>query len=217
MFLPEKIVFCVDIGEEAGSGLLIHPPVTRLEWAKRLMKRFVFQKSRLNPAHQFGICTADAITLWLAQITSDENAIFKAIEQIQSEDQRTEWNMQTLFEALAEHIPNNESDYVLRVILIYCRSNVPPPPTGEYKHLLDHPRFFFDCVYLHDKASAENNVQGIYDALIQLEDDGKNRLFEVTRERRRFTIAMTKLLAHPQQRYPGDDSSWLLQPSPVVL
>ncbi|KAJ3165414.1 Component of the BRCA1-A complex [Geranomyces variabilis] len=219
----ERIVFCVDVSQEAGCEVVGPPPghnsntITRLECAKLLMQRFIFQKSRMNPKHQFGVLTATDLTLWAQECTSDADLVIQNISRLQFENaQHAMWDLSTLFSALHDQHPDPATaDYVLRVIIIYCRSNTHPsgPDDAQLAIFRANPNCFLDGIYIHDKANVTNQVQAIYDSLSLLGNE-EDRFYELTREYRRFSIAMTKLLAHPIQRMAEAPGSYLLQQDP---
>jgi hypothetical protein len=64
---------------------------------------------------------------------------------------------------------------------------------------MNHPLFFLDVLYVHDKVSPDNNVQEIFDILGHLETDS-SRSFEVTKNPQRLLLAFTELLGHPMHR-----------------
>lgn len=44
-----------------------------------------------------------------------------------------------------------------------------PRSRGRFTWLFRHSRFFLDAIYLHPKAAANNDVQGVFDAITELE------------------------------------------------
>lgn len=77
---------------------------------------------------------------------------------------------------------------ILRAILFYGRSKVIPvirPEDQTLKQLLQAPNFAFDAVYLHEKSSAENNIQDIYDSIVNLETQAlPSYFFETTKSQK---------------------------------
>ncbi|KAI8916639.1 hypothetical protein DFJ77DRAFT_347186 [Powellomyces hirtus] len=144
----EKIIFCVDIGQEAGCEFVGPPTITRLECAKLLMKRYIFQKSRFNPKHEFGLCTVTDLTLWSQECTSDVERLNNSIDLLEYENRQIPmWDMSTLFSAIHDLQPDAKSMHTLRVILIYCRSNVIPmsPDPEQLAAFQRNPHCFLDA------------------------------------------------------------------------
>ncbi|KAJ3152431.1 Component of the BRCA1-A complex [Geranomyces michiganensis] len=168
----------------------------------------------MNPKHQFGVLTATDVTLWAQECTSDADQVIQSIGRLDFENsQHAKWDLSTLFSAIHDQYPDPATaDYFLRVIIIYCRSNTLPSGPDDSQLAIFHanPHCFLDGVYVHDKASVTNEVQSIYDALSYLGNE-EDRFYELTREFRRFSTAMTKLLAHPAQRMVETPGSYLLQ------
>ncbi|KAI9095218.1 hypothetical protein DFS34DRAFT_189628 [Phlyctochytrium arcticum] len=214
MYLAEKIIFCVDIGEESGTETLRPGQCTRLHYIKSYIKRFVLQKSQINPKHQFGLCVAAGCTIWEKYLTSDVSTIVTAVDKIESEHYRGGWDMSTLFDAIQDGLPPlSGAAHSLRVIILYCRSNSMPEVSSEeeFSKYASNPLLFIDVVYLHDKADDSNEVQSIFDRFTALLGDS-NRTFELSRQSERFDIAMTKLLAHPTQRPVEGTTTWQWHP-----
>ncbi|RKO88541.1 hypothetical protein BDK51DRAFT_32687 [Blyttiomyces helicus] len=192
---------------------------TRLEAAKLHMKRFVFLKNLLNKRHEFGICTITSTTMWHLPLTSKKEEVFSAIDDITFENQVFKfWDASTIFQAIEEYLPASPSDFVLRVVLIYARSNVLPQmdrSCPEYLKFIEAGGVF-DCVYLHDDQAPGNKVQTIYDFFTDLEIEGQSRVFDVSRLNKRFAAAMAQLLGHPRQRCPQKEAQYTLtSPSPT--
>ncbi|KAJ3011978.1 Component of the BRCA1-A complex [Thoreauomyces humboldtii] len=137
--------------------------ITRLEHTKRLLKRFIFQKSRLNSKHEFGICTITDMTLWHQDCTSHTETLMAAIDDLRFEDQRFPmWDVSTVFSAISDKYPTPTSSHTLRVIIIYCRSDVVPSGLSEDHAIAtfrDNPDCYLDGIYLHSRPSTENSVQ----------------------------------------------------------
>nr|KAJ3422444.1 Component of the BRCA1-A complex [Polyrhizophydium stewartii] len=167
----EKLLFAVDIGQESGCELLKTPDgglVTRLECTKRLLKRFVHLKHALSKAHEFGVCTITDSASWSLHFTPEPDVAIAAIDNIQFCDR--------LFPAVLPpskpELPHPDSNYALRVILVYAQSNTVPqcPAPAEMAELFArHSKLFIDTVYLHDTAADSNMVGAIFDILGSVE------------------------------------------------
>ncbi|KAF9551947.1 RNA polymerase II transcription factor B subunit 4 [Mortierella hygrophila] len=70
-------------------------------------------------------------------------------------------------------------------------------------------KFFFDCVYIHNKASevtGDIKPQEIYDRLTEMEDTrSPGYFYELTRVLKKFSVAMGELLANPAVRAVQED------------
>ncbi|KAG0098587.1 hypothetical protein BGZ93_011024 [Podila epicladia] len=80
-------------------------------------------------------------------------------------------------------------------------------------------RFYFDCIYIHNKSSdVVGNVkpQHVYDRLTEFEDARSvGYFFELTRLYRKFSSAMAELLANPAFRPIQDEHDFRIPPLPL--
>jgi hypothetical protein len=125
--------------------------------------------------------------------------LFHTLDLIESR-RDDEWNVGTLLESVHECL-SIESDQWLRIVMIYGRSNcIPECSQQEMQEFYQRfPHCCFDIVYLHDKPSEENKVQEIFDTLGYMESE-TSRSFEITRNYKRYLLAMTELLGNPSHR-----------------
>jgi hypothetical protein len=112
-----------------------------------------------------------------------------------------EWSVESLLDAIQGCLPSEDSNTLLRVILIYARSNCIPQcdPQRMTEFYTKNPLCYIDLVYLHEKPSEENCVQDIFDTLGHIESKD-SRSYEITRNYKRYLLAMTELLGNPSQR-----------------
>ncbi|KAF6164304.1 hypothetical protein GIB67_010274 [Kingdonia uniflora] len=93
---------------------------------------------------------------------------------------------------------------IYRVILIYCRSSVPP----HHQWPATQKTFTFDVMYLHDKPGPDNCPQKVYDTLgdtLESISEYEGYIFESGQSVSRVLFRkMCILLSHPQQRVGQD-------------
>ncbi|KAG0209116.1 RNA polymerase II transcription factor B subunit 4 [Mortierella sp. GBA30] len=81
-------------------------------------------------------------------------------------------------------------------------------------------RFYFDCIYIHNKAaevSGSVKPQHVYDRLTEMEDvRAPGYFYETTRFLRKYTSAMSELLMNPTLRPPQDEVNFNLATPPSV-
>ena len=185
--MRERILFATDTNQDT----------SRLEMTKKLLKRFVLQKQQLIPRQEFGILLLNDGTIWHLPFTTDPNLINSSIDDIVCQE-NVVWNVSSLFDLIHDVLPTSD---ILRIILIYTRSNcIPKCNPVEFKSFYEkYANVYLDCVYLHDKPSETNQVQQIFDQLGHIESP-KARSFEITRNYKRYLLAMTELLGNPSQR-----------------
>ncbi|KAF9998543.1 Component of the BRCA1-A complex, partial [Modicella reniformis] len=110
----------------------------------------------------------------------------------------------------------------IRVIMFYTRSDVLPslPDREILNALYSSGRFYYDCVYVHQKAAEVSGLlkpQHVYDRLTEIEDQrAPGYYFELTKVLKKFCTAMSELLAHPRVRPIQDEASWKMKPPPSV-
>ncbi|KAL2917364.1 hypothetical protein HK105_203028 [Polyrhizophydium stewartii] len=222
----EKLLFAVDIGQESGCELLKTPDgglVTRLECTKRLLKRFVHLKHALSKAHEFGVCTITDSASWSLHFTPEPDVAIAAIDNIQFCDRLfPSCDLRSLFDLMQvsliamvtpckPELPHPDSNYALRVILVYAQSNTVPqcPAPAEMAELFArHSKLFIDTVYLHDTAADSNMVGAIFDILGSVEGP-LSRHVELSRQIQRYEIGMMELLANPLHRAPNSQHRWI--------
>jgi hypothetical protein len=97
-------------------------------------------------------------------------------------------------------------EHVLRLVFIYSRSTVLPTynlstsKIAESYPILNHPNFFLDALYIHNKPKQNPLVQEIFDRITMV--DCKHVCFfdaEYAKSDRIFNF-LALLVAHPLQR-----------------
>jgi hypothetical protein len=115
--MRERIVFAVDTNQDA----------SRFEMTKKLLKRFVLQKQQLIPSQEFGILLLNDGTIWHLPFTTDPNSIYNSIDDIVGQT-NVVWSVSSLFDCIHDCLPTSD---ILRIILIYTRSNCIPKCNPE--------------------------------------------------------------------------------------
>jgi hypothetical protein len=110
------------------------------------------------------------------------------------------WNIDSLLYCIHDCL-SVDSEEFLRILFIYGRSHCIPEcdKVQMEQFYAKYQQCCIDIVYLHEKPSDENKVQEIFDTLGNLEN-GYSRSFEITRNYKRYLLAMTELLGNPTQR-----------------
>lgn len=94
---------------------------------------------------------------------------------------------------------------LLRVVLIYCRSSTKP----QHQWPIKQKNFTLDIIYLHDKPTADNCPQKVYDALVDALEhvsQYEGYILETGQGLARILFRQTCiLLSHPLQRCIQDD------------
>lgn len=232
-FIPERLVFCIDLCNEM-NGIEFSKSrkntFTRLDLVKHMLKMFVHLKHKMNPRHEFAIvCLTDA-AIWFQDFTSDVELLAKKVSTLQTQGDFPRFNMSSVFDLFAkkvalpqvtmEDLKRGGADYLYRVLFIYSRTTVVPEWIDGREmadRLLATPVFFFDGLYLHKKPSKENNPQGVYDFLTDIESLEENSYFSETHQSlRRIYTNFTLLLANPLQRPEQDKFKTTLASSKPV-
>ncbi|KAL5037740.1 hypothetical protein RTP6_005128 [Batrachochytrium dendrobatidis] len=169
----------------------------------------------MNSRHEFGICCFTNTVSWHLKPTNNPLAVQDAICTLAFQNLTFPvCNLTSLFELIMSELPLQESDYSLRVILIYARSHQIPicPSKQEIEQFYNaNPKCFIDTVYLHDVSEDSNSVVRIFDVLGCLENS-KSKHVELTRHRSRFLRGMTELLSNPLQRLESSAYKWVIVP-----
>ncbi|CAG5131210.1 unnamed protein product [Candidula unifasciata] len=211
---PEKIIICLDLNEEMDTSVFrsrAGDKYTGLELAKRAIKMFVMHKSQINPKNQFSFLIFHEESTMIQSFTPRAQDILNTLDEIEIETQMSgPLNLSHLFETVKENIelPVVDGDprvisppYVVRVILVFGRSNCVPVVTSTkaQRELESSPYFFTDVLYIHDPPSENNKCEEIFHTLCDLDHNGMSYIFEQSK----YTPVLNssaKLLAHPLQR-----------------
>ncbi|KAF9581794.1 39S ribosomal protein L43, mitochondrial [Lunasporangiospora selenospora] len=193
---------------------------SRINRAKQLLKWFIEKKSGWNAGHEYALMILGQVAVWHMDFTHDTVLLSHAIDELYTMGKFSSYST-TIFKEILSHSDMDADDgTITRLILLYTRSDVVPSiPDHEFTDALyASRRFYFDCVYIHNK---NNEVQGtikpqhVYDRLTEMEDpNGHGYFFEMTRALRKFVIAMAELLASPSMRGTQDTINFQMMPPP---
>jgi len=193
-FIPERILFCVDIDDEMlgdelsnRAGLLPGGKKnSRMHHIKQILRMFIYSKMRMSQVHEFALCVLTTETHWVCDFTNDSEKIMKAISNVKTAGSHATFNISSVFELAKNKFPifwprgeraifsrSELEDFVYRIIMIYSRSNVEPqfitsPKQTLFPQIMSHPLLFFDALYIHSKPSSSNKVQSIYDTITDI-------------------------------------------------
>ncbi|KAF6035720.1 BABAM1 [Bugula neritina] len=213
----EKIVICVDVSSEMNERRYRAKAGTSfsaMEIVKKALKLFISNKlSVCDPAnkHSFAMVLMLDEALWLVDFTSDIQALFTQIDNIDClQENDEEFDMSTLFDLILEKakppLISIEKDtappYTVRVVFIYGRSHcLPIFDSHESQNLLSgSPCFFMDIVYFHEPPANYNQAQDIFQELCFLDTRGFSYIFDFARTPTKVFDAFAKMLGHPLQR-----------------
>ncbi|XP_020576770.1 uncharacterized protein LOC110022264 [Phalaenopsis equestris] len=208
----EDILFCIDIDAESSVEMKVTGakgrPITRLDSIKQSLLLFVNSKLTINPDHRFAFAVLGLSVSWLRREFSNEvGAAMAAVQSLTAAaSSYGSADLTQLFRIATQEAKNSRSQgRLLRVILIYCRSSVPP----QHQWPLNQKLFTLDVIYLHDKPGPENCPQKVYDMLVDALDhvcEYEGYIFESGQGLSRVLLRqICILLSHPQQRCPQDD------------
>ncbi|KAG0233134.1 hypothetical protein BGW42_007722, partial [Actinomortierella wolfii] len=241
----ERIIFAVDLDSSMEEYFYAGDKKNemRITRTKQLIKRFVEQKSMWNKQHEFALMILGQNAVWHIDFTREVGVFKYAVDELFAMGSYSSFDPTSLFEeVLKRGMLNVDDGYITRVILIYTRSNViPSQPRQEVLLLFFIARiapkkvrevmtelhasgkFHFDCIYIHNRSSevkGDIKPQMVYDRLTELEDQQvPGYFFEMTRLFRKYTTAMTQLLANPTQRIfqeTSADFDYMLPKPPSV-
>ncbi|KAF9133032.1 Component of the BRCA1-A complex [Mortierella sp. GBA39] len=210
----EKIIFCIDLDLSMDEHFMIGEKLndTRINRTKQVLKWFIAQKSKWNAEHEFAVIILGEKAVWHVDFTTDTVLLEHAVDELYTMGKFPSFDSTSLFELILQKVDINANDCpTVRAIMIYTRSDVLPTlPDKEYLEALHVTRkFFFDCVYIHNKASevsGDIKPQEIYDRLTEMEDTrSPGYFYELTRMLKKFSVAMGELLANPTVRAVQED------------
>eukprot|EP00850_Spirogloea_muscicola_P025677 SM003899S14267 [mRNA] locus=s3899:20:1296:+ [translate_table: standard] len=196
---------------------------TRLDAVRQGLLLFVHAKLRADPRHRFAVATLGDGPAWrLRHFTGDVDAVSSALRSLSSGGMFLTCDLAALFRMVGKEARRTTaSGRVLRLVIIYCRSNVvpsfssTPPPASPHggKGVLAAPpprAFTVDAVYLHNRPVAGTNCpQAVYDAIIstlEAVSEHESYIFESASNLARSLFqAACLLLMHPMQRCKQDE------------
>ncbi|KAF8945839.1 RNA polymerase II transcription factor B subunit 4 [Haplosporangium gracile] len=197
--------FAIALGEKLND--------TRINRTKQVLKWFIAQKSKWNPNHEFAVIILGEKAVWHVDFTTDTVLLEHAVDELYTMGKFPSFDSTSLFELILQKVDISADDCpTVRAIMIYTRSDVLPTlPDKQFLEALYVTRkVFFDCVYIHNKASevtGDVTPQGIYDRLTEMEDTrSPGYFYELTRVLKKFSSAMGELLANPVIRMNQDEA-----------
>ncbi|KAG0462803.1 hypothetical protein HPP92_021279 [Vanilla planifolia] len=208
----EDILFCVDVDAESSVEMKVSGskgrPITRLDSIKQSLLLFVNSKLAINSDHRFSFTVLGQSISWLRKEFSNEIGVAMAAVQSLSSAALSygSADLTQLFRIATQEAKNSRAQgRLLRVILIYCRSSMPP----QHQWPISQKLFTLDVLYLHDKPGPENCPQKVFDMLIDALEhvsEYEGYIFESGQGLSRVLFRqMCILLAHPQQRCSQDE------------
>ncbi|KAI5066281.1 hypothetical protein GOP47_0018905 [Adiantum capillus-veneris] len=209
----EDIVICVDVDAQIDADMKVTGAkghsLSRLDAIKQAIFLFVHSKLSVHPLHRFAFAGISQDFFWFQHnFTNDIELINSSVRALCSSGSFPRCDLSSLFQTAASLGRKSQAQgRILRVILIYCRSDVVPAyPTDWHQSKVS---FTFDALYLHDKPTQENCPQQVYDALVEALERvslGEGYIYESGSGFTRILFKqMCCLLAHPQQRCGQDD------------
>ncbi|XP_058068333.1 uncharacterized protein LOC131217425 [Magnolia sinica] len=210
-FYNEDILFVVDSDLEAHVEMKIAGPkgrpITRLDSIKHAILLFIHAKLSINPDHRFAFSVLGQSVSWVRkEFNSDVDSAMAAVRAISADSSYGHADLTQLFRLAAHEAKKSRAQSrIFRVVLIYCRSSVPP----QHQWPVSQKLFTLDVIYLHNKPGPENCPQKVYDALVDALEhvsEYEGYIFESGQGLSRVLFRhMCVLLSHPQQRCAQDD------------
>ncbi|KAL6839597.1 hypothetical protein ACP4OV_030536 [Aristida adscensionis] len=200
----------------ARAAAAARPVVRRMDAVKQALLLFVHSKLAMCPDHRFAFAVLrDTVSMVKKGFSSDTGAAMEAIHSlVASESRFAIADLTQLFKIASEEGKRAESQgRLLRVVLIYCRSSTKP----QHQWPVKPKNFTMDVIYLHDKPSADNCPQKVYDTLVDALEhvsQYEGYILETGQGLARVLFRQTCILvSHPLQRCMQDE---LDIPKPVV-
>ena len=205
---PERIAFCVDLGEEMSKVWLFNNHKTpRLDSFKELIRLFVRSKQLISNQHEFGLLVASPSPFWFCEFTSDSTAFLSSLSQLDVQGSMGPFPMGDLNKRMRDNIKGspNAAKFVYRVILIHARSAIPaadssPSPLVYGAH--GNAGFVLDLIHVHEKPNKE--IKQTYDILsppFDPDHPSDSYSFDLSTAKR-INWMFSALLAHPLIRLP---------------
>uniref|UniRef100_A0A0D9WLZ0 New component of the BRCA1-A complex n=1 Tax=Leersia perrieri TaxID=77586 RepID=A0A0D9WLZ0_9ORYZ len=184
------------------------PPVKRMDAVKQALLLFVHSKLTMCPDHRFAFASlGETVSLVKKDFSSHAGSAMEAIQSLDaSETKFAMADLTQLFKTAYQEGQRAElQSRLLRVVLIYCRSSTKP----QHQWPIKPKNFTLDIIYLHDKPTADNCPQKVYDALVDALEhvsQYEGYILETGQGLARILFRQTCiLLSHPLQRCIQDD------------
>ncbi|RCV20654.1 hypothetical protein SEVIR_4G072200v4 [Setaria viridis] len=231
----EDILFCVDVDLEASAEMKsaaasapspgststaspqpqppagaggARPAVRRMDAVRQALLLFVHSKLTMCPDHRFAFASlGETVSMVKKDFSSDVGSAMEAIHSLSASESRyATADLTQLFKIACQEGKMAESQgRLLRVVLIYCRSSTKP----HHQWPVKPKNFTLDIIYLHDKPTADNCPQKVYDALVDALEhvsQYEGYILETGQGLARVLFRqMCILLSHPLQRCIQDD------------
>lgn len=220
----EKIILCLDVCKEMESMSFRRrngKNMASIDVVKKALGIFFQTKHMINPLHEFALMFLDTSSAWMCDFTNNPNKMLTILEDMTKLVESETCDLSSIFDEIKKHVEipcinvssGVKPPYVVRVILIYGRSNCIPHQLNRKPHhkaMEQSNCFCIDVLYIHDPPSAENNCEKIFDVLCDLDDRGTSYVLEVSKNPTKVYDCMAQLLAHPLQRCLQQDVSYIL-------
>lgn len=217
--VPEKIVLFIDNNQDAEEcDYLCTEDCASVHLSSAIrneaLRMFVLNKMCLNRNNEFALVVKNRAEVKLIKrFTRDIEQIFEVISKMQfvtSKHDADHTDLTSIFNFVREDVLPSKieaaniipPEFIVRLILVYNSSYLLPKINEGneiYKTLMSSPYFTFDILYLHNRPSDENKVQGILNELASF-IKVTSYLLESSRDVTKVFNCMAKLLAHPLQR-----------------
>ncbi|KAG0356539.1 hypothetical protein BG005_004537 [Podila minutissima] len=195
---------------------------SRMNRTKSLLKWYINQKSAWSAGHEFAMIILGEKAVWHMDFTDDVSLFSHALDGLYSMGKYSAFDTTSLFREIQSHADlATDKNVLVRAILIYTRSDILPtlPDPEVLEDLRKDNRFYFDCIYIHNKSSdVVGNIkpQHVYDRLTEFEDARTvGYFFELTRLYRKYSSAMAELLANPAFRPIQDEHDFRIPQLPL--
>lgn len=214
--VPEKIIICLDVCYDNNNALYRlgdGTTFTPMNMMKRVLDFFLYSKNAINKNTEFALLILKGNEpCWVQNMTNNLRDIINAVDYLNAEEYTSEnFDFKKIFQMVKQKVEIPEykegecilaPPYVVRMIVLYSRSNCIPLISQEDPNLLFLKKqmyFYIDILLAHEDDCSTYKCEGIYDALQYL-DDGYSYVYEVSRNATKIHDCIAKLLAHPLQR-----------------
>ncbi|XP_058802187.1 BRISC and BRCA1-A complex member 1-like, partial [Phymastichus coffea] len=210
--VAEKIILVIDtVIEPNSTGFKTKngDKYNSLLMTKRISEIFIHNKLSFNLRNEFAIMTLDSQNVnWHSNFKKED--IIPSLDAIKESNVKHEkyFNIQPIFNIVHQQVSENKKlldDYVVRVILLYTRSNIIPRfnlADSSVQELIKNSNFYFDVLYIHELNCQKHKCEEIYIELKKLDIRNTSYIMEVSRDAVGLHNLMGKFLAHPKQRVP---------------
>lgn len=229
-FKPERIIICIDIDEEMKEQNISlshrrkrYGHRSRIYHLRRLLRNFLVVKNAMNSLHEFALCAIGEEAIWLVDFTNDLQVLVDNLFSLEPQGSFSKFDISSLFDIINSKVTvgssSTERGYYYRCILFYGRSSITPEygnqHTKAWKQLSSLPNFFFDVLYVHDKASKENKPQEVFDFFASLESTSASGsyMFTESHSLKKLSCKVAQLVSNSSQR--PRQSNWVTSCAPL--